>query len=144
MPRRTSTKPPGPEEEAIGRRIRALRKKRGHTQAQFAHKLGLTQALISHYERGAVRVHGALLADMARLLHTSTDEMLGLKPSESNPATLAASARTMRRLQRISELAPEDQRAVLKYLEALLGRGKPSSARTPVAARRAASRSRND
>lgn len=140
MPRRTVTKPPGAEEQAIGRRIQALRKRRGMTQAQFAAALGLTQALVSHYERGAVRVHGALVAEMARALATSTDEILGLKASESGSGEAGVSARTMRRLQRIIELKPEDQRAVLKYLEALLERAKPHTTRTPVAARRSSAR----
>ncbi len=142
MPRRTNTKPPGQEEVAIGRHIRALRKRRGLTQAQFASKLGLTQALISHYERGAVRVHGALIAEMARVLASSADELLQLKATASGQAELATSARTMRRLQRISELTPEDQRAVLKYLEALLERGGKArgTTRTAVAARRATTR----
>ena len=46
--------------------------------------LGVKQALISQYERGSVRLHGALIAGLAKILKASADDLLGLKPAPKN------------------------------------------------------------
>ena len=54
----------------------------------------------------------------ARSLKVSTDVLLGVKPVRD---TLAPkTARRLQRLQRIEELPPADQRAVLKLVDAML------------------------
>jgi len=59
-----------------------------------------------------------MLADLARALGVSTDELLGLKPikEKSSPKT----ARLIKRLQKVEELPSGDQRALFKMLDALL------------------------
>ena len=42
----------------IGERIARLRKERGITQVEMAELLGLSQPVVSDYERGALRLHG--------------------------------------------------------------------------------------
>jgi len=73
---------------------------------------------VSNYERGAARLHGALVAGFAKALRVSADEILGLK----DVAASSTNGRLLRRLQRIEELPLADQRAVLKFLGALLDR----------------------
>jgi transcriptional regulator with XRE-family HTH domain len=107
------------DEKLIGRRLRELRKHRGLTQAEVGAQLGVDQTVVSNYERGAARVHGALVAAFAKVLRTSADEILGLKDStEKSPPK----GRLIRRLERVGELAVADQRAVLKYVDALVER----------------------
>lgn len=110
------------DEKTIGKRLRDLRKRRGLTQAQVGEQLGVDQVLVSNYERGAARLHGALVAGFAKALRVSADEILGLKDSKEPAAKNHTNGRLLRRLQRIEELPATDQRAVLKFLTALLER----------------------
>ena len=68
--------------------------------------------MIAYYEVQSAQPPGALLVDLARALKVSTDELLGVKPVREtlSPKT----ARLLKRLRRIEELPPADQRAVLK------------------------------
>jgi transcriptional regulator with XRE-family HTH domain len=107
------------DEKTIGRRLRELRQRRGLTQTEVAEQLGIDQTLVSNYERGAARLHGALVAGFAKAFRVSADEVLGLKDHTANHHT---NGRLLRRLKRIEELPVADQRAVLKFLGALLDR----------------------
>jgi hypothetical protein len=79
-----------------------------------------------YYEQDGAQPPGAMLADLAKKLRVTADELLGLKPVKNK--TSPKTARLLKRLQRIELLPPADQRAVLKYLDALLAsRGKTSS-----------------
>lgn len=118
MPRRRTYITPV-DEKTIGRRLRDLRQRRGYTQAGIAEQLGIDQTLVSNYERGAARLHGALVAGFAKALRVSADEILGLKEAAAKNHT---NGRLLRRFQKIQELPVADQRAVLKYLGALLER----------------------
>jgi transcriptional regulator with XRE-family HTH domain len=107
------------DEKTIGRRLRELRQRRGLTQAEVAEQVGIDQTLVSNYERGAARLHGALVAGFAKALKASADEILGLKDVT---AKKPSNGRLLRRIQRIEELPATDQRSVLKFLGALLER----------------------
>ena len=118
MPRRRPYHAPV-DEQTIGERIRQLRKRRGLTQTELARTVGVQQPLISQYERGELRIHGALVAAVAHALNASADEVLGLKAPAAEPAT---NRKLMRRLERISDLPAAEQNAVLKILDGLLKR----------------------
>jgi hypothetical protein len=53
-----------------------------------------------------------------RALKVSADELLGLAPVRET--TSAKTARLLKRLRRVEELPPADQRAVLKLVDAML------------------------
>jgi transcriptional regulator with XRE-family HTH domain len=118
MPRRRHYLTPV-DEKLIGRRLRELRKRRGLTQTEVGKQLGVDQTVVSNYERGAARVHGALIAGFAKILRVSADEILGLK--EGTPKA-PRNGRLIRRLERVEELSAADQRSVLRYLDALVER----------------------
>ena len=101
-----------------GRRIAHIRKERGLTQVQLAKKLGITQTLLSEYERGNVRLHADLLVQVAKLLKVSADELLGLAGVPH--AVDRPSLRLARRLIRIQSLPPAQQKAVLRSLDLLV------------------------
>lgn len=117
MPRRR--KPNAPvDEKLIGRRLRELRKRRGKTQVEIAAALGVNQSLVSQYERGETRLHGALVAAFARALRTSSDQILGLDKLEDDG--VLKDRRFLRRLQKIDHLSKRRQQALLKSLDMLL------------------------
>jgi len=90
------------------------------TQAQLGETVGVSNRVIAYYEQDDAQPPGAMLVDLARALRVSTDELLGVKPikDRKNPKT----ARLVKRLQKVEQLPPADQRTVLKLIEGLLER----------------------
>lgn len=72
----------------IADRIKALREQSGMTQAALAKKLNVTRSAVNSWEMGISIPSTALLVDVARFFHVSTDFLLGVKGS----ATLDISA----------------------------------------------------
>ena len=66
-------------------RLKELRRKRGLTQEELAHKLKATKGTISNYENGHSTPSNEMLRDLANVLNTSTDYLLG---RTDNPNTL--------------------------------------------------------
>jgi len=62
----------------LGKRILALRKRRGFSQDELAGMLGITRPAVSEIERGARRVNAEELVELARIFETSVDYILGL------------------------------------------------------------------
>lgn len=80
--------------------------------------MGVSQRVIAYYEADDVQLPGPMLADLARALRVSTDELLGLEPVREEVASPRA-ARLLERLK-AAELPPHEQRAVITFIEALL------------------------
>jgi transcriptional regulator with XRE-family HTH domain len=106
------------DEQTIARRLRELRKRRGLTQVELAAKVGIDQTLLSTYERGTVRIHGAMVAALAKALRTTTDEVLGMKESKENGAI--KDRRFLRRLEQIDRLPRRKKDALLTTIDAFL------------------------
>ncbi len=111
-------------EKTIGARLSELRKRRAMTQVELAEKLGMSQSLLSRYERGDLRLHGALVAEIAKALRVGTDEILGFK--ESQQTDFLADRRFVRRLQQIDQLSKRKKEALLTTIDAFL-RGEQSA-----------------
>jgi transcriptional regulator with XRE-family HTH domain len=105
--------------ETIAQRVMRLRKERGISQGEVAERLGLSQANVSDYERGVLRLHGELIIKLAEILDVSTDELLGRAPQ---PRTNGApkNRRILRRLQQLDRLPERDQQAILRTLDVFL------------------------
>jgi transcriptional regulator with XRE-family HTH domain len=108
------------DEQTIGRRLRDLRKRRGLTQIEVAEKLGIRQALVSEYELGETRVHGALVAAFAKVLQASADEILGIKELKENG--LIKDRRFLRRLEQIDKLPRRKKDALITTIDAFLSK----------------------
>ena len=109
------------ETETIGERLARLRKERGMTQQELAERLAVAQPNVSDYERGILRLHGELIVQIAQILQVSTDELLGLTPSNPSRGT-PTTRRFQRRLQELDQLPVRDQQAVLRTLDAFLSK----------------------
>jgi len=104
--------------EGFGPRLAALRQARGLTQAELSEKVDASQRVIAYYENEEAQPPGALLADPAIALQVSTDELLGLKPVTQKASP--KKARLPTRLETVETLPVADQRAVLKFVDALV------------------------
>lgn len=108
------------EEKTIGRRLAEIRKRRGLTQVALAEKLGMSQPLLSRYERGALRLHGALIVAFAKALKTKPEKILGLEDLEATGYT--TDRRFASRLQRIDKLSRRDKELLLGTIDAFLSK----------------------
>jgi transcriptional regulator with XRE-family HTH domain len=106
---------------AFGKRLFALRKTRGLTQVQLAEALGTTQRVISYYETDAELPPSTAIIPLARVLEVSTDELLGLKPTEPNGNSSVQKQRLWKRFQKMEVLPTKDQRAVIRLINSLAG-----------------------
>ena len=106
---------------AFGKRLFALRKTRGLTQVQLAEALGTTQRVISYYETEAELPPSTAIIPLARVLEVSTDELLGLKPTEPNGNSSVQKQRLWKRFQKMEVLPTKDQRAVIRLINSLAG-----------------------
>jgi transcriptional regulator with XRE-family HTH domain len=106
--------------EGFGERLSQVRRSRGMTQAELGKAAGVSNRVIAYYEQDGAQPPGAMLLDLARALRVSTDQLLGLKPAKDK--TSPRTARLMKRLRKIEDLPPADQRTVLKILDSLLER----------------------
>jgi transcriptional regulator with XRE-family HTH domain len=119
-----------PEDVEVGRRLRDIRKSRDLTQAELGRLLGLHQSLIAQYEGGYIRLYASLIVRLCRALRATPNELLGFQ--EFRAEQLTRNRRLLPRLKRVDELQPADQRALLRFLDALLSRGHDEPASAPV------------
>ena len=115
MPRKTR------QGSDFGRRLTAIRKERGLTQIELAEAIGSNQRLLSYYETVADHPPAAVIAELARALKVSTDELLGVKPlrvvrSHDDPE----SRRLWKKFQQVMTLPEKDRRAVLRLVNSLV------------------------
>ena len=62
----------------IAERIKHLREKNNLTQSSLAKKLNVTRSSVNAWEMGISVPSTALILDLAKLFHVSTDYLLGL------------------------------------------------------------------
>lgn len=70
------------EKETLGERIFHLMRKSDLSHKQFAKKIGVTNSTLTKYIGNIWIPKGTTIADMARVLHTTTDYLLGLEREE--------------------------------------------------------------
>ncbi len=102
-------------QETLGQRIARLRKEKGLTQVKLAEKMGMIQVLISDYERDKLRPHPEVIVRFAQALEVSADELLGMKQTATTGTK--PSLKTLRRMRKIEELPPSQQKTLLKTID---------------------------
>ena len=111
--------------ETIAERVARMRREKGITQVEMADLLGVSQSVVSDYERGALRLHGELIAKIAEILGVSADEILGLEAKHGagkKEKSAATNRRLLRRIQQIDNLPKRDQEALLRTIDAFLSK----------------------
>jgi transcriptional regulator with XRE-family HTH domain len=110
--------------ETLGARIARLRREKGLTQAELAEALQVSQPVISDYENDVIRLPTDALVQIAELLGTSTDELLGIKAATTRTSANNSikNRRLYRRMQEIEKLPRRDQEALLRTIEAFISK----------------------
>lgn len=108
-----------PEGDGFAARLSSLRKAAGYTQEQLAAELGISRRRIAYYEAESDHPPASLLPDLARVLNTTTDELLGGQPKRKDrPASL--SPRLERRLKQIERLSPRPKQQLLSIIDTFI------------------------
>ena len=120
MPRKSTLNLPpiDTSDEDIGKQLSNIRKKAGLTQNQLAEKMGLTQSLVSSYERGVLRLNAEMILRFSGALEVSADEIILKKANqlESNQIRL----RYIKRIKRLESLPENKQKSILHTLDSLI------------------------
>jgi len=103
----------------IAKRLSRFRQERAISQRDFCKQLGISQPMMSHYERGERRIPSDLLAEMAKILNVSADELLGLKRSTKNAEMSRDMKRMWKKFQQVAGLPEHDQRAVIRLINSV-------------------------
>lgn len=82
----------------LGENIRRIRLERGMTQSALAEALGVSDRAISRWERNAAAPDVTLLSQLALVLETSTDALLGVDPQRMQAEILRATEESTRLL----------------------------------------------
>lgn len=104
--------------EGFGPRLAQLRQARGLTQEELGAAVGLSNRMVAYYERHDAQPPGPVLARLADALKVSSDVLLGREAVKDG--TSPRTARLLKRLRKVEELPPADQRTVLKLVNALV------------------------
>ena len=113
---------PDPDDTRFGERLKAIRKRRSLTQVELAERLGIHPSLISQYECGYLRLHGALLIRLAQALQTTPDAILGTEGTAAAEDFPVIDRRFLRRLKHVDKLSRHQQRLLLGTIDAFLSK----------------------
>lgn len=112
-----------PPDETFGQRLLRLRQARGYSQRELGERVGVSQRMMTYYEREAEHPPAYLLPRLAEALGVTVDELMGVRPvKEQAPAP--RNTRLWRKLRDVEKLPPGDRKAILKFVDALLVRQK--------------------
>jgi transcriptional regulator with XRE-family HTH domain len=118
-----------PPKTSFGERLFALRTARGLTQVDVAKALGTSQRVISYYETKGELPTPDFLVALVRILGTTADELLGIKPAKLRPDNTPEQRRLWKRFQRMESLPERDQRAVIRLINSLVASNSNGQAR---------------
>lgn len=107
--------------ETMGQRISRFRKDRGMTQKELAEALGVSQPVVSDYEKDVIRIPADMVILLAESLKVSGDDILGLT-RDSVQGNGIKNRRLSRRLQAIDELPKRDQDALFRTIDAFISK----------------------
>jgi transcriptional regulator with XRE-family HTH domain len=111
--------------ETLGERLARIRKERGLTQKDIADRTGLTQVLVSDYERDRIRLTAEMAVRFVEAIGVSTEELLQPKKKASPPDD-QPSPKLLRRMKQIESLPVYEQRALLTTIDKFLATAQDS------------------
>lgn len=103
------------EQSKVGKRLAEARRKAGVTQVQLAKHLGVSQQLITFWEREANAPRIEMIPKITEYIHVSADELLGIQiDSKKGPES-----KLEKRFKKVSKLPRKQQERVISVIDAL-------------------------
>lgn len=101
----------------VGQNISRIRKEKGITQEELANRIGITQALVSKYEKGKLQISSDMLLRFTIALNSSSDRILGIDDQNIDKDI---SLKISRRMNKIESLPESEKKALLKTIDIYL------------------------
>lgn len=83
----------------------------------MAERLGISQPVVSDYERGAIRLHGELILKVAEIMNVTADELLGC---ETKKPKARPSGKVQQIFEDVSNLPRRQQDKVVEFVSAFV------------------------
>jgi len=113
----TQGRPASKTRPKFGERIALARQKAGLTQRQLATKLGVTQRVITYWEREAVGLSADQLVTLAGTLRVSADTLLGRQKSVGHRSSQAS--KLQHAFECAQKLPHRHQTKIIAYVDAM-------------------------
>lgn len=101
----------------FGEKVRAVRKKKGITQVEFAKIIGVTQRVVSYYENSSENPSIALVDKIAKALAVSPKTLLNFNDTIANEDEPIRPLK--KRLKLLPTLSREDQKYIAQTIDVL-------------------------
>lgn len=82
----------------------------------IAEEIGISYRMVAYYEAQTDHPPAHLLPTIAKALHFTTDQVLGLEPVQKRQPPL--NQQLLRKMKKIEALPPRDQRPLLRTIDA--------------------------
>ena len=102
---------------SFGAKVRAIRKKKGITQIEFANRVGVTQRVVSYYENDSKNPSIELVEKIAKALEVSVKSLLNF--NEEIPEQASPIRDVQKRLSLIPKLSREEQKYIAQTIDVL-------------------------
>ena len=113
----------------FGARLKVLRKQKNWAQKELAAKVDIRFQQLNKYESGLNIPPAEMLVKLADALDVSVDFLLTGNPIEDSPL---ASSRLFKRFQVLERLTTEDQKTIIKVIDALIAKQRMETALVPI------------
>jgi transcriptional regulator with XRE-family HTH domain len=113
-------RPPSGEAPLFGRRLTALRKERGLTQAQLAAGLGVKLSLVAYYERRAKNPTLEVATKIATFFDVPIGSLLGEEATRKKPRHPGPLSALEQRIEQLRRLPRAQQELIVKMLDGIL------------------------
>jgi transcriptional regulator with XRE-family HTH domain len=111
-------RPPSKAAPPFGQRLAALRKERGHSSAEFARLAGISEDMLTYFERRATNPSAAFVRKAAELLGVTADDLLdGAGKPARKPGPPSA---LEQRIAALRALPRERQKLVIDVIDTVL------------------------
>lgn len=114
---------------SLGKHIALRRKSQQMTQAELARAVGVSQQAVFAWEIGERRVSVLVLAKLAKLFVTSTDDLIGMTTAVRAQKG-RISPKAIRHAQRLQALSKTSQRFVIRIIDVLENSNRQGDARS--------------
>jgi len=101
----------------IHEQIKKLRKRQGFSQEELGKLIGVSQQVITNYERGLREPYVETLVKLAGALKVSMDQLIGTKPVEDDKSPVPRSL--AKRFEAVKKLSRNKQKAFISMVDAL-------------------------
>jgi len=111
-------RPPSKEAPPFGQNLAALRKARGYSSAHFARLAGISEDMLTYYERRATNPSAEFARQAAELLGVPIEELHGAEKKRAGKS--GPPSQLEQRISALRALPRERQRVVLQVIDTFL------------------------